>query len=155
MSKRPMQVAVGLIVVFSAIQLIRPERTNLPVEPARAIQAQQGITRQLVAVLDRACNNCHSNYSVWPSYAEIAPVSWLVARGVSEGRKAVNFSEWASYSPDQQQALLSLSCKDVKEGRMPMSVYALMYPEAKLSAQDVEIVCTASRTPVAAVPGAR
>jgi len=155
MSKRLMQVAAGLIVVFAAIQLIRPERTNLPVEPGRAIQAQQGIARQLVAVLDRACNNCHSNHSVWPSYAEIAPVSWLVARGVSEGRKAVNFSESTSYSPDRQQALLSLSCKDVKEGRMPMGGYALMYPEAKLSAQDVETVCTASREPVAAVPGAR
>ena len=155
MRKRIMQVAAGILIVFAAIQLVRPERTDLPIDPGRAIQAQQEITPQLVTVLERACNNCHSNRSVWPSYTAIAPLSWLVARGVTLGRQALNFSEWASYSPDQRQALLALSCKDVKEGRMPMSAYTVMYPEAKLSAQDIEVVCTASPTSRAAESGTR
>jgi len=145
MSKRLKQVAVGFVVIFAAAQLIRPESTNRPIDPARTIQAQPGVTPQFVAVLERACNNCHSNRSVWPSYSQIAPLSWLVARGVAEGRKAVNFSEWVSYSPDQQKALLALSCKDAKDGRMPMGAYTALFPDAKLSAQDVETVCAASR----------
>ena len=144
MGKRLMQVAIGLVVVFAAAQLIRPESTERPIDSARTIQAQPGTTPQLVAVLERACNNCHSNHSVWPSYSQVAPLSWLVARGVAEGRKAVNFSEWVSYSSDQQRALLALSCQDAKQRRMPMGAYTALFPESKLSTQDIETICAAS-----------
>jgi hypothetical protein len=59
-----------------------------------------------VAVLDRSCGDCHSNRTAWPWYTQIAPVSWVMAYGVGEGRKAVNFSEWGSYPPEKQRALL-------------------------------------------------
>lgn len=145
MKKRMKQVIIVLVAVFAAAQLVRPEHTNPATDASRTIQAQVGTASGLVAVLDRACNDCHSNRTVWPWYTEIAPLSWLMARGVAEGRKAVNFSEWGSYPPEQQQALLALSCKDAKEGRMPVPPYTLMHPEAKLSAQDVETVCAAAR----------
>jgi hypothetical protein len=74
-----------------------------------------GTSSELVAVLNRACNDCHSNVTVWPWYTEIAPLSWLMAYGVKEGRKAVNFSEWAAYPPEGQRILLAESCQD--EGR--------------------------------------
>jgi hypothetical protein len=65
-------------------------------------------------------------------YTQIAPVSWLMASGVSEGRKAVNFSEWAAYSREQQRDLLVASCEDAREGRMP-GPYARLRPETRLS----------------------
>ena len=43
--------------------------------------------------------------------AVIAPVPWLMAQGVAEGRMAVNFSEWADYSPEQQRSLLAAPCE--------------------------------------------
>jgi hypothetical protein len=64
--------------------------------------------------------------------------------GVTKGRKAVNFSEWATYPPEQQRKLLALSCQDVSEGKMP-GAYTLLHPETRLSAQDVETVCAAAR----------
>ena len=66
-----------------------------------------------------------------------------MARGVSEGRKAVNFSEWAAYSQEQQRALLTVSCEDASSGRMP-GVYSLVRPETRLSAKDVETICAAA-----------
>jgi hypothetical protein len=81
---------------------------------------------------------------VWPWYTRIAPVSWLMAQGVSEGRKAVNFSEWAAYSPAQQQTLLAASCDDATTGKMP-GIYARIRPETQLSAQDIRTICTAAR----------
>jgi hypothetical protein len=67
-----------------------------------------------------------------------------MARGVAEGRKAVNFSEWGAYSPNQQRTLLAASCDDVSTGRMP-GPWTLLHPEARLSPQDIETICAAAR----------
>jgi hypothetical protein len=151
MSKRLKQVAVVFIVVFAAAQLVRPERANPPIDPSRTIQAHAGIPTGLVAVLDRACGDCHSNKTVWPWYSEIAPVSWIMAYAVNEGRKAVNFSEWTAYTADQQQMLLAQSCRDVSQGKMP-GAYTVVRPATRLSPQDVEVVCAAMRRVQASLP---
>ena len=134
-----------LVVLFAAAQLIRPARTNPATKASQTIEAQAGTSRGLAVVLNRACRDCHSNDTAWSRYTQIAPMSWLVAYGVSEGRKAVNFSEWANYAPEQQRNLLSLSCQDATSGKMPSSLYTALYPEAQLSAHDVETICAAAR----------
>lgn len=144
MNRRLKQAGLASLVVFAAAQLIRPARANPPIDYSRTIQAQVGTANGLVAVLDRACGDCHSHNTRWPWYSQIAPLSWLMARGVAEGRKAVNFSEWASYPSDVQRSLLSLSCRDATSGKMP-GVYTLVRPETKLSPQDVETICATAR----------
>jgi Haem-binding domain len=144
MRRRLKQAAVVFVVVFAAAQLVRPERRNPPTDASRTIQAHLGTASGLAAVLDRACSDCHSNNTVWPWYAHIAPLSWLMARAVAEGRNAVNFSEWAGYPPEAQRTLLSASCQDVSSGKMP-GPYTLLHPEMRLSAQDIETICAASR----------
>jgi hypothetical protein len=144
MGRRLMQVAVVAVVLFAAAQLIRPNRDNPPTDPGRTIQAHAGTSSELAVVLDRSCRDCHSNNTVWPSYTQVAPLSWLMARGVAEGRKAVNFSEWASYPPDVQRTLLSVSCQDATSGKMP-GPYTLVRPETKLSPRDIETICAAAR----------
>lgn len=145
MSRRLRQAAVVLIAVFAAAQLVRPERANPPTDARRTIQAHIGAPSGLVAVLDRACGDCHSNGTVWPWYTQIAPLSWLMAYGVKEGRNAVNFSEWGAYPPARQRELLDQSCRDVSQGKMPGSPWTLLHPEARPSAQDVETICAAAR----------
>ena len=144
MSRRLKQAFVVFVVVFAAAQLVRPERANPPTDVSRTIQAHAGTTSALAGILERSCGDCHTNNTVWPWYTQIAPVSWLMAYGVAEGRRAVNFSEWAAYSPEQQRDLLVASCQDVSEGRMP-GPYTRLRPETRLSAQDIETICAASR----------
>ena len=139
MRRRLMQATLVFVIVFAAAQLIRPERANPATDAAHTIQAHAGTTSELAAVLDRSCRDCHSNNTVWPRYTQIAPLSWLMARGVAEGRKAVNFSEWASYPPDVQRMLLSVSCQDATSGKMP-GPYTFVRPETKLSSQDIETI---------------
>ena len=124
MSRRLKQAAVVFVIVFAAAQLVRPERANPATDASRTIQAHVGTANGLVAVLDRSCRDCHSNATVWPWYTQIAPASWLMAHGVTKGRKAVNFSEWAAYSAEQQRLLL--------------------HPETRLSARDIETICAAT-----------
>jgi len=144
MGRRLMQAAVVVLVLLAAAQLIRPNRNNPPTDSSRTIQARAGTSGELAVVLDRSCRDCHSNNTVWPWYTQIAPLSWLMARGVAEGRKAVNFSEWASYPPDVQRTLLSVSCQDATSGKMP-GPYTRVRPETTLSLRNIETICAAAR----------
>ena len=134
----------ALVVLFFAAQLIRPERTNPATNASQTIQAHVGTKSGLVAVLNRSCRDCHSNETVWSNYTQMAPVSWLVAYAVENGRKAVNFSEWGTYSPEQQRSLLAVACQDVTSSKMPGSAYTTLYPAARLSAHDIETICAAA-----------
>jgi hypothetical protein len=135
----------GLFVLLAAAQLVRPPRTNPPIDATRTLQSRVGATNGLAAVVDRSCGDCHSNATVWTRYTNVAPLSWVITHGVNEGRRILNFSEWAAYTPEKQQALLVASCKTASNGKMPGSAYLMVRPEARLSAQDVETICAASR----------
>ena len=80
---------------------------------------------EAVSVLERSCRDCHSNETTWPWYSSVAPVSWLVARDVNEGRKELNISEFGTYEPKKQQHKLEEACTQVKEGEMPMWIYVI------------------------------
>ena len=144
MIRRLKQAAIVIVVAFAAAQLVRPERANPTTDVTRTIQAHMPARSALVAVLDRSCRDCHSNQTVWPRYTQVAPLSWLMAQAVKEGRKALNFSEWAEYQPAQQRLLLAISCDDATSGKMP-GAYTLVRPETRLSSQDVETICAAAR----------
>jgi hypothetical protein len=154
MSKRLKQAALVLVAVIAAIQFVRPDRANPPTDPSRTIRSHRTTTSGLAAVLDRSCADCHSNDTVWPWYTQVAPLSWLMAYGVAEGRRAVNFSDWAAYPPEQQRILLALSCQDASEGKMP-GVYTWLHPEMRLSPEDVGTICSAARQADADAAGGR
>jgi hypothetical protein len=152
MRRRLKQAAIVLVVGFAAAQLIRPERANPATDPNRTIQAHLGTTPGLIAVLDRACGDCHSNRTVWPWYTRVAPVSWLMAYGVRQGRDAVNFSEWVAYPARRQRELLDEACRDASHGKMPGSAWTFLHPEARLSVQDIETICAAARQTEGSIP---
>lgn len=83
------------------------------------------------ALAKQACFDCHSNETEWPAYSRVAPVSWLIQRDVSEGRAALNFSEWQRSQKEATEA-----AKEVLEGEMPLRIYWLMHAHAQLSAAD-------------------
>jgi hypothetical protein len=134
--------AVALVVFIVAAQVVRPPRTNPPVEPSREIGASLPLTAAVAAVFERSCNDCHSNRTVWLWYSGVAPASWLVAYDVHEGRSRMNFSEWDAHTPEQQKKLLDRTCSDVTKGEMPEWQYLLMHRQAKLSPSDVQAVCS-------------
>lgn len=133
--------AIVLAVIFAALQFIRPARTNPPVDESRTIAAQTHITPEVATILDRSCNDCHSNQTRWPWYSNVAPVSWFVINHVNEGRREMNLSDWAQYSKDDQQRYLKKMCREVEHGQMPLSSYLRLHGEAKLSHEDVRTLC--------------
>ena len=123
-----------LVILGVAIQLVPIDRTNPPVTGELAAPPE------LHGILRRACYDCHSNETVWPWYSRVAPVSWLVASDVYEGREHLNFSIWNEY-PDERRTKLRMEIsKEVREGEMPPFQYVPAHPEAKLSEQDQGVI---------------
>ncbi len=123
-------VVVGLVVVFVAIQFVPygKNKTNPPVTAEPAWDSPQ--TRTLAK---QACFDCHSNETVWPWYAKIAPASWLVFRDVDDGRSSLNFSEWPSLPAGAGQKIAGESAEQISGGEMPPIQYRLAHGEARLS----------------------
>ena len=133
--------AIALAAVFVVLQFIRPARTNPPVDESRMIQAHTHVTPEVAAILDRSCNDCHSNQTRWPWYSNVAPVSWFVVDHVNVGRKEMNFSDWAQYDARQQAGLLKEMCHEAQIGAMPLNSYLRLHHDAKLSTEDVKTLC--------------
>jgi heme-binding protein len=91
------------------------------------------------AVLDRSCGDCHSDHTRWPWYSRTAPVSWILYRDVSKGRAKLNFSQWQQ-KPGTTNARMEI-CDAVTDGEMPLHGYTLLHPDAKLSQEDIELIC--------------
>lgn len=142
--KRAGIVVAALVAVIAAAGVVGPQSSNLPTDSTHTIQAQPGTSSALATVLDRSCGDCHSNTMVARWYTRVPPFSTVLARGATEGRKAVNFSEWTSYSPAQQRALLLASCTDVTTGKMPGKAYLAFRRDAQLSDEDVAAICSAA-----------
>ena len=53
--------------------------------------------KNVASILRTSCYDCHSNETNWPWYSYVAPVSFMVAGDVEDGRKSLNFSEWDKY----------------------------------------------------------
>ena len=149
--KRP---AISILFVLVVIQIFQPARTNPTIDPKREIHANLTVDSAVASVFQRSCNDCHSHRTVWPWYSHVTPVSWLLVSDVNQGRKALNFSEWATYRPEEQQKQLSEICKEVSEGEMPGLSYTLMHRHAKLSTDDVTTICGWTRTSVQKVSAA-
>ena len=89
-----------------------------------------------VATLRRACGNCHSNQTEWPWYSRVPPVSWLLRKHVSQGRKFLNFSVWPQYGTEGQGQLLALAATELEGGSMPPFPYSALHKEARLGGQE-------------------
>lgn len=126
---------LGAVVFGLLIQLIPfgKDHTNPPVVGEPAWDSPE--TR---ALAQRACFDCHSNETVWPWYSNIAPVSWLVYRDVEEGRSKLNFSEWGVSRQEDLEEIIEV----IQNGEMPMPIYLIQHPEARLSAEEKQALIT-------------
>lgn len=93
-------IALGLLII--ACQLVRPKKTNPPVDSAQTIQVSMRVGSEVSRVLERSCADCHSDRTAWPWYSNVAPASWLVISDVNEGREALNLSWWGLYGGGQK-----------------------------------------------------
>jgi len=125
-ARRSLAIAGGTaIALLVLVQLLPYGR------PSRAVGAPPQIVwidARTQDLATRACLDCHSAETRWPWYASVAPVSWVVAHHVDEGRGLFDFSATGP-QPEAHEA-----GETVREGEMPPNYYLWLHPEARLTA---------------------
>lgn len=142
MLKRIVQVVV--IVLFAAfilIQFFRPGLTNPPVVKGETLQDSTQIPENVNALLNRSCNDCHSNETVYPWYSKIQPAAWFLRDHIDEGRREMNFSVWNTYETRKKLRKLEEVCEQIQSKEMPLPSYLWMHGDAELSDEEIKIIC--------------
>jgi hypothetical protein len=138
-------ILLGLI--FIGMQFVSSAATPKPSAPTGKPVAEVA-DPQVRAILDRSCQDCHSDRTHVPWYGHVAPVSWIVSKHVSEGREMLNLSALTN-QPESESSRM-LMCDAVSAGTMPLASYTMIHRKAKLSKRDVKLICdwaAASGTP--------
>ncbi len=131
-----LRVLAVFVAVFVLFQFVPYKgKKNFPVDKRLEIK----VAPKVAVLFQKSCNDCHSNQTVWPWWSDVAPASWSVIDDVVEGRKALNFSIWNSYSKKKREKLKKEIYRTVA-GPMPLPQYVLLHPNAKLSKSEIEII---------------
>lgn len=127
---------IALGALLGSAQCVRFARTNPPVRGDLVAPAE------VQRILRNACYDCHSNQTVWPWYSVVAPASWIVHHEVNDGRRRLNFSEWADYASDPDTAVQKLRevATFVATGDMAPWYYRLLHPSARLTGAQRDLV---------------
>jgi len=131
------KVVLGLLVLIILIQFIRPEK-NTSKDWTNDYTNELAVPEDVKTIIKNSCADCHSNYTKYPWYSEVAPASWYLAQHVNEGKEHLNFSEWTAYNSNQKKHII----KDLKEvlqsHEMPLKSYLILHEEAKLTKEQYE-----------------
>jgi hypothetical protein len=131
---------IVLIIIVIAIQFVPTGRPDAISNNPNDILINNAVPDSVVSLLTTSCYDCHSNETVYPWYSYVAPVSWLISRDVNEGKRHMNFSEWESLDKMKKAEILDDLVDEVSDGGMPMLIYPLMHPEAKLTKADRQMI---------------
>ena len=130
MKKKLKWIFGALVAAFALLQFTNPARTNPPVKKDFPIT---NAPPQVAAMLRASCYDCHSQETRWPWYSRVAPVSWLVASDVNDGRKHLNLSDWPVDDPKRAAKKLENMSEEIGYGDMPLKKYTLIHADARLT----------------------
>jgi hypothetical protein len=130
MKKKLKWIFVALVAAFVLLQFTNPPRTNPPV--IRDLMATNAPPPDVAAMLHTACYDCHSSETRWPWYSRVAPMSWLIASDVNEGRKNMNLSDWPG-DPVRAAKRLEDMSEEIGYGEMPPKKYTAIHADARFT----------------------
>jgi hypothetical protein len=122
-----------LAVGVAIIQFIRPHKNISQKQSSGEITTSFTVPKNVQEVLQTSCYDCHSNSTRYPWYAEVQPVGWWLNNHIDDGKRKVNFSEFAAYPLRRQYRKFDEMIKQVNGGEMPLPSYLFIHTEAKLS----------------------
>lgn len=128
------KVLFWVLVGFALIQFIPVDKTNKPVDQKLNFVTTENTPSEVAQLIKNACYDCHSDETVYPKYAQIAPLSWSIKSHVNDGRRHLNFSVWKSYNSDLKKSMLEKSIQTIQNKTMPLPGYTVYHEEAKLTA---------------------
>jgi len=136
--KRIIQVGLAATSLVFGASLLHPFG---PVKQERldvASFTSAGAPPEITHLVERACQNCHSERTEWPWYSYVAPMSWMIENDVSSARTHMNLSHWQDYTVEKRIDLLTRIAVEVRNRKMPLPKYVKVHSEARLSTEEVQ-----------------
>jgi len=130
------KILIILLIAFVIIQFIHPGRNKTTAEQTGYIGKVYPVPADVKSILEKACNDCHSNNTRYPWYFKVQPVDWWLTGHINDGKKELNLDEFTGRSPRFQYNKMEALQKEVKEGGMPLNSYLWIHKDAKLSSDE-------------------
>lgn len=127
-----------LLAAFIVIQFIHPAKNTSEGLQPNTIGNNYAIPADVKSILEKACNDCHSNNTRYPWYAKIQPVDWWLNKHVVDGKKDLNFDEFTNRAPRYQYHKMEEVIEMVKEREMPLKSYTWTHKDARLTSNERE-----------------
>jgi Haem-binding domain len=139
-----------LVIIFAGIQFIQPAKDNQSMDMTNDISKVVRVPDTVQALLKAACYDCHSNYTNYPWYSNIQPVGWWLKDHIDEGKRGLNFQEFALVKANEkyptvagrQDHKLDEVKEQIEKDEMPLKSYTLIHGEAKLNAAQQKMILT-------------
>lgn len=120
-----------LIIALIALIVIQfiPVDKNLQDNYASILKFEEEthMPKEVKVVMRKDCYDCHSNHTIYPWYAKIAPANMYLASHIEEGNEHFNASKWDSYSLKKKDHKLEELIEEVEEGEMPLDSYTWIH----------------------------
>ena len=136
------KILIVLLVLLVIVQFIRPERNLDNSANPNDIAAHYDVPENVQAILKKVCNDCHSNYTDYPWYANIQPVGLWLQNHINEGKEELNFSIFNTYPTKKKAHKMEEVAEMVEKGEMPLNSYTLIHGDAKLNKEESQLLIT-------------
>lgn len=126
--------AIGAVVAFALLQLIRPGI------PSKETRSEVDMPLQVRHILEKDCYSCHSDQRRLSWFDRIEPGYWLVRYDILTGRKHLDFSTLGTKPPAGQKAALYEAVNMIQLGAMPLPRFLKLHPEARVTPEELAIL---------------
>ncbi|TAH05147.1 MAG: cytochrome C [Sphingobacteriales bacterium] len=140
------KIALALLLIFAIMQFFRPAKNTSATVAVANIATKYNTPANVQAVLKKACNDCHSNNTFYPWYAEVQPVGWWLNHHVDEGKGELNLDDFMNYNLRKQYHKLEEITEQVKTGEMPLDSYTWTHKDAILTIEEKALLTSWSES---------
>lgn len=134
------RILIFLLICFIILQFVRPDtndgEASGPNDISHVVKVPDGVMNTLVV----ACYDCHSNHTDYPWYAYINPAGFWLADHIKDGKRHLNFTEFAQYDAKRKRKKIHEIAEVVEDDEMPLSSYTLIHTDAELSAEQKQMI---------------
>lgn len=137
--KKWLKITLAIVAVLLIIQIpiFTPSKNISDAEPVNDIANAYDVPMDIQMHIYNSCSDCHTNYTKeYPWYYKIQPVSWWMALHIHNAKKELNFSEFATYTPQRALKKFKEIQQQMEQKHMPLKSYLWMHDEAKMTDQD-------------------
>jgi hypothetical protein len=134
--------AIILLFTLIIIQFFHPTKNIAAADEASSknIIRLYAVPKNVQDILKTSCNDCHSNNTRYPWYAKVQPFAWWLDNHIQEGKRELNFSEFADYAPRRKYKKMEEVIDEVKEEAMPLASYTLLHRDARLNKEQKDML---------------